>query len=571
LKLIKNVKALSKLSIIILLIASLILGAFLSYLWVMGYYLTLTIKIPENTTLSISNVAFTNQNTSHFNVTFLNPSYSPSDFANITKIAVKTEDNKLHNITQTSPSLPYTLPKASNTESGEQKFKCTWNWANYTGQNIGVIAFIDIGSGPTYETKTPFVNLTITEANFTPSVSLTHFNLTVQNYLDSDTYVNISQISLPTEALELNETSPTLPYKLDTNQSVTFKCIWDWSDYHNKSITIAVNTTQGYVAYYNRTTPLPIQVEITDIIFSESHMNQFNVTVRNKVGSSAFVDVNRIIASLENGTKKEINSTITPDQLPYKLYQTYNKTFTFPLDWTHYRGKSITIYIYTKQNYQSYTAYYTKATPSPIKISEVFFDAAYTDRFNATVYNSALYYNSVNVTNIILTFENGTQYEIDGTTTSPQLPYTLNHGSSKPFRCPWNWTDYQGKNVTITIITAEYYIAEIVKVTPKRVILTITGISFDSINTTIFKVNVRNSNASLDYASISRVTITFENGTEKQVSIVSPPSHLVSPTSAVEFTCQWYWTNYRAKNITITVYAEKDYKVFSLYTTPSSQ
>jgi len=566
LKLIKNVKALSKLSIIILIITSLIVGALLSYLWVMGYYLTLGLQVPKDPALSIWNVEFTNQSTRYFNVTFFNPSYSKD--ATVTKIAVKTEDNRLHNVTLPPPGTLY-IPRASHIFDGKMTFNCTWDWANYTGQNLGVIAFVDNGSGPTYETETPFVGLTITEARFDPSISVTHFNLTVQNSQDSATYVNISQIILPTEDLPLTQISPTLPYKLDENQTETFTCTWDWTNYQNKSIIITVYTVQGYAAYYTQTTQL-LDVKITDVVFSEPDTAHFNVTVRNSEESSTFVDIKNMTVTLENGTITEINGTlITPDTLPYKLNPNSTMTFKCPWDWTRYRGKIVTVSVFTIQNY---TVRFTKATPSPIEITDAIFDAADTNSFNVTVYNSALYYTYVNITNITLTFENGTVEEINGTTVSPQLPRTLNQNSSETFKCLWNWTDYQGKNVTITVRTEEGYVAQLVKVTSKRVILTITSISFDSINTSIFNVTVRNSVLSVENANITKVTVTFENGTVKEMSSVAPSlPYLLSPNSVVTFTCQWDWTNYRGRNVTITIYAEKGYATFSLYTTPPLQ
>jgi len=564
LKLIKNVKALSKLSIIILLITSLIIGALLSYLLVMGYYLTLGINIPKNTTLSISHVAFTNQSTSYFNVTFFNPSYSPSA-ARITKITVKTADNKLHTVNQTSPETPYTIPKANSTT-----FQCMWNWANYTGQDIGVIAFIDDGSGPTREVRTPFVGLTITETRFNSSISLTHFNLTVQNSKYSATYVNISQIALPTGTLPLNQTSPNLPYRLEKNQSKTFKCNWDWTNYQNKSITIAVRTVEGYTAYYDKTTPQPLGVEITNLVFSEPDTTHFNVTVRNRKESPTFVNINNVTVTLENRTVREINRTQITPAPPYKLDRNSSVTLYCSWNWSLYWGKNATVSIFTTQNY---TVRYSKFTPSPIEITNAIFDAANTNVFNITVHNSALYYTGVRITEISLTFENGTVEKISWASVRPPLPSpVLNQSLSMTFKCLWNWGGYQDRNLTITVRTAEDYVAQFVKVTPKRVTLTIASISFDSTDTGIFKVTIRNSVLSLEDANITKVTVTFENGTVKQVSSVAPwLPYLLSPNSTATFTCQWDWTNYRGKNITVTIYAEKGYVAFSLYTTPPIQ
>ena len=245
--------------------------------------------------------------------------------------------------------------------------------------------------------------------------------------------------------------------------------------------------------------------------------------------------------TLENGTVKEINGTEITPGLPYKLDRNSTIIFKCPWDWTRYRGKNTAVSIFTVQNY---TVQYIKATPSPIEITNAIFDAANTNSFNVTVRNSALYYTSVNITNIALTFENGTVKNIDGTTVSPQLPYNLTQGSSVTLRGLWNWTGYQGKNVTITVGTAENYIAQLVKVTQKRVILTITSISFDSISTGTFNVIVRNSALSLESANITKVTVTFENGTVIEVPSVAPSlPYLLNSGLTATFTCQWDWSN----------------------------
>ncbi|MCW4051723.1 MAG: hypothetical protein NWE78_00765, partial [Candidatus Bathyarchaeota archaeon] len=85
---IRNVKGLSKLSLLILLFASALFGAVLSYLWTEGYYIETGRKVPEDViTVTITNVTFPIGNSTYFNVTVLNPSFSKAD-AYITGIAL---------------------------------------------------------------------------------------------------------------------------------------------------------------------------------------------------------------------------------------------------------------------------------------------------------------------------------------------------------------------------------------------------------------------------------------------------------------------------------------------------
>lgn len=244
-KLTRNIKAISKLLLILLLLTALIIGAILSYLWVIGYYVSLGIRVPEKTSVSITNVTFIPQNTTYFNLTILNPSYSPSD-ANILQIATSTEDGLLHNVIEAYPQLPHPLPKAE-----EKTFKCLWNWANYSGEAVKIIAFIEDGSGSTFEAETPLMDLTITDIRFNSTISVTHFNITAQNSPTSTTYVNIILITVTMENMtvqNITEVVPSLPYTLDPNTSITFRCSWNWTNYQGENIIIAVKTLEGYEA-----------------------------------------------------------------------------------------------------------------------------------------------------------------------------------------------------------------------------------------------------------------------------------------------------------------------------------
>jgi len=525
----------------------------------MGGVIELGIKIPEKTSVAITNVSFTPQNTNFFNLTLLNPSYSPSK-AEVTKVTTSTDEGKIYTITTANPSLPYELLEGTN-----QTFQCFWNWANYTGQTIGISAFIADGSGPTFEVPTPFVGL-VTDLHFDSSISIAHFNLTIQSHENSVTHVNITDIKVQTESLETENVDPSLPYILDPNSSVMFNCLWDWSDYQNASITVAVHTVQGYVSYATQFTPNPVVLEVTDVLFNELDLNRFNITIRNSELSPSYLNISKIAITPENETMIEINGTEMEPSLPYSLDAGSAMTFQCPWNWSSYGNKNVTISVHTLQNY---TIYYTTATPSPIEIINAIFNPGNTDSFNVTVQNSEFYTTHINLTEITLLLENGTTESIDGTETTPQLPYTLEPNSIVTFICPWNWFNYQSKNITITVRSTENYTAQLTKVTPTRVSLAIVGIVFDPIDTTTFTITVRNSEFSLDDALITEIAVTLENGTVTETSNVLPalPHTLASDSTAI-FQCTWNWSNYRNKNIIITVHTGKGYIVSSQYTSP---
>ncbi len=561
-KLAQNIKAISRLSLIILLLISFVIGAFLSYLGAIGSIIELGIRIPDDPSVAITSVSFSSQNTSYFNLTLLNPSYSPSKTRVLT-ILTLTEEGKIHTVTDVDPSLPYELLDGNN-----QTFQCFWNWANYTGQIIGISAFVEDGCGPTSVGVAPFVGLPITDVDFNSSVSMTSFDLAVQSHENSTTYVNITDIAVQTITLEAENVTPSLPYTLNPNSSVTFKCLWDWTYYRNTSISIVVNTLQGYFSNTTYLTPNPV-LEVKDTFFNETDINHFNLTLRNSELSPSYLNISKVTLTLENATVVEINGTEIKPSLPYTLYPDSSTTFECPWNWTNYRNKNVTLSVYTLQNY---TIYYTTVTPSPIEIINAIFDPVNTNSFNVTVQNSEFYTTYVNLTDITLVLEDGTIQSINGTEMEPALPYPLYPNSSIAFECPWNWSNYQSKNVTIIILTAENYTAQFTKVTPTRVFFAIVSVIFDPIDTESFNITVRNSEFSLDDVSITKIAVTLENGALIEMLDVLPVlPYTLGSNSTAPFRCTWNWTNYRGKNVLITVYAATDYTSYTTstqYTTP---
>ncbi len=252
-RLVHDVKGVSKLILIILLLISFVFGALLSYVWTMGFYAPSEFHLPKQPTIVIENVAFNEQDASFFNVTVLNPSYSPSD-ALISRIEARTtDDNRIHTMNVSAPPTPYTLKRGES-----QEFKCFWNWANYTGiklpftdRPVEIRVFMEGNIGEIVVTKKPYVLLLISDVSFNSTISSNHFNITVRNMESSVTYVNVTSISVDVANITADMVTPhTLPYGLAPGDpAVTFTVAWNWTAYQNQSITIGVHTRQGYVHY----------------------------------------------------------------------------------------------------------------------------------------------------------------------------------------------------------------------------------------------------------------------------------------------------------------------------------
>ncbi|MEM2738803.1 MAG: hypothetical protein QXK93_07460, partial [Candidatus Bathyarchaeia archaeon] len=96
-----NIKGLSKIALILLIIVSAVIGGVISYAFTIAHY----IRIPEKTTLAITNIYINPENVESFNISVLNPSYSPTD-ATISKIAISLKDGvQLSDVVETYPSI----------------------------------------------------------------------------------------------------------------------------------------------------------------------------------------------------------------------------------------------------------------------------------------------------------------------------------------------------------------------------------------------------------------------------------------------------------------------------------
>ena len=247
-KLIRNAAGISTLILILLLLIAAIVGAVLSYMWTMGYYVNLGVRLPETPIITITNITFNPQDPTFFNLVLLNPTFSPFK-ASVNKVMVSREDSSLESV-----SVLPTLPQEFSIGKSKTLI-CNWNWMNHTNENIKIHVFITDGSGATFQTQTPIVELVINEVVFNSTISFTHFNMTVQNSASSVTYVNIKSVTLNTEVVQ--NLTPVLPYTLQPNASIALICSLNWTNYQGEEVTVKVETSQGYTTHYVHTIPGP--------------------------------------------------------------------------------------------------------------------------------------------------------------------------------------------------------------------------------------------------------------------------------------------------------------------------
>jgi hypothetical protein len=344
-KIAKNVKAISRLLFILLLLLAIIVGAIFSYIITVGYYLNLEIKVPQNPTLSIVDVAFDPEDIETFNITILNPTYSPTT-ATITEISIATQNNIIQTIPTTNPQLPLNLPKGQ-----EETFICQWNWEDFAGEDIKVIALVEGGSGAAYELVISPVGLTITTMGFDPA-DTTHFNMTVRNLPESIIDLNLTRITVTTDdgtVSEINEITPILPYLLPQDSFNAFTVTWDWTNYRGRNVTVTAYTQEGYTASRTQSTPKPVLLSVTDITVDSSNTTYFNVTVANSEYSTLPANLTLVQLNFQDQTSLQV-TTETPT-LPYELQVGQSVILKCLWDWTDKQETPIIVVVETAEGY----------------------------------------------------------------------------------------------------------------------------------------------------------------------------------------------------------------------------
>jgi len=450
-----NVKAISTLIVIILMIIAAIIGGIVSYAFTIAYYN----KIPQKTSLTITNVYIDPENISSFIINVLNPSYSPAD-ATISRIAISIKnETQLYDVVKTEPpiengihipiggSLNITCQEIKKDNESITLGELIGSFG-FAGKTIIVHIFSPDSVAANAEAKTPYVKLNIT-IDFSSSVSVKKFNVTLTND-GSEVDVTVNNMLIQGEDAKMDPDVRKQPVLLSRGESAHFKFSINWSGTEtSKKSLFKVYTEQGYIfrTWFeaNRS-----YVTIKSVIFNEANPNQFNVTLFNSDRSPSYVNVTFIKCTIDNGPQRDFNCNLTGIDR--------NSTKTFQFDWStlrEHRGSNITIVAQFLQDFE--TTPFITTTPSPIivKIENSVFNLRDSEHFNITLLNHASSIEAINITQIKV---KETGQLLNGTTeVIPKLPYgPVVPGNYSVLQCTFNWTNFietrhYNRTLTLTI------------------------------------------------------------------------------------------------------------------------
>jgi len=552
-----NRKAVSTLTLILLLLGSAIFGAFISYVWVMAnFYLE-----PENTVeLIITEASFPINHADYFNFTVMNPSHSLSS-TNITEIYLTAEgDASIYNVTNTYPEeLPIPVEKGTS-----KTVKCLKNWGEFAGKSITIHASAINASGAIRTVNTEFVKLEL-DVDFDASISCKQFNVTVTNHPTSALNLTLTKVLVNHQAPE--NTTIHLPTNLTVKNSVSFQCLFDWE---NLNPVVRVETAEGYYAEAVANASASILLLITDVTFSETDSNEISITILNSEVSSTPVDITDIVVAYSNGTEYYINGYLShPNFSPYYALEV-NETVTFDhcvWNWTNYRAKDVTITVYTKQGFTPVSKT-VKTPPSIIFTTLPSFNLASIESFLVNVTNTASSLQRINVTQIKFN-ENVTEM----TPSFLEVPV----GGKAWCNCTFNWTSFRGHNVTITVYTVDglnvlnsIVLPSIELKIPKEPTFAKTATGIPYVNITVL-----NTIFSAKKVTITQLVFETQNTADiidgtLTIPSLKPDGCVLLAGTNTTVVCPWNWSLYLSQDLTITVQTADGYSISETFQIPES-
>ena len=529
----KEIKAISTLVMILLILIFTIIGAFISYMWVMASFY----NMPEDTTLLIfESLAFPSDNFTYFNVTVLNPSNSVSDI-NITAFLLNVVGtNETQTIGTSEPQLPFLISKGTS-----QSFRCIKNWSSFAGETVTVESLAGNASTKSYPYTTTKARLLI--FNFNATENIQHFNLTVENPSDSALNLTISNITIDQLTTNINPSNVTL----SPGHSQVFRCDFNWGTLIGENATIKVETVEGFEQDYLTSEIQGAFLYVSEVKFDYTNSTYFNVTVRSLEQSEATARLTAVNLTLPDKTIITLATIPTLDLIPLPLPPNQSLSFRCLWDWNAHRNETVTVDVYTKQgfNVQGNTA----TTPLAVEwtIDSVDFDVNDEGQFSVNVTNTAISLQTINVTKV----------EIDQNLTTMNSAL-IDPGTQAVLVCDFNWSSLVGKNATITVHTV-YGLNESVTLSNVTIpYVKLENVAFSNfelgnpyLNVTVFSSQFSKINANITKIFVKTVNGTFSiDGTIAKPKI-SPSGYDIAVGTQTVFTCPWDWNPYIGQDVTV--------------------
>jgi hypothetical protein len=539
----KNLKAVSTLVAILLILVAAILGGLISYMWAISpFYAT-----PTNVGLTVTSVDFQVNHADYFDVTVLNPSYSLGG-TNIASVFIEVQgEGNVFNVTDTSPSLPVFVDQGAATT-----LRCYFSWGSYSGKNMTVTVFPQTGVGGSFPVQTQFVGLT-SNTFFNANESIEYFTMIVQNDQLSAINLTLTSVSLDSEDVTHNVhvigQNQTLPVPLNIGESTALQCVKDWQGHSSPDVVIG--TQEGYKVESKQNVSASALLQVSDVQFNESNPDRIIVTLNSSSESMTSVTVSNITIAYGN-TSNVINGTLSSPALPCPLG--INSSLTLDCEWNwsdiSYRNMTISVTANTTQGFVSLTSTFTTPLEAYARINQARFDQNDTGDFYVDTANLLYSLQAINVTGV----------SFNGVAVS-MTPQVINAGEQASILCTYNWSSFVGQTVSIVAhltygsnssLTATFQVTVPV--------FMVVNLSFGTseVGTPYMNVTVRTSEFSSTSENITRISVLTANTTQLIdgtlcFPAITPGGYQLAAGTEATIVCPLSWNQYSGSNVTVTV------------------
>jgi hypothetical protein len=525
----RQILAVSTILTVILILIAATVGALVAYMWTMApFYLE-----PENTVdLIVTDTNFPVDNAKYFNVTVMNPSHSVSA-ANISDIYITAPGFNRTSVTDSNPELPFVLDRGTT-----QTINCSLLWGDLAGKLVTVHVATANNTGAERSVQTEDVRLGL-NTFFNASQSIDYFNISVTS-ISSPINLSLSRVLFDFNPLNSTNLNTTLPV-IQQGQTIGLTCYVRWEGFVNP--LIRVETTEGYVAEKQADARGTVSLQVTEVTFNDTNMNEVDVTLFNSPESAGAIDVSNIILTYGNITYA-ISGNLSKPALPMSVDKNQSVVFacTWPWSDSANRDTDITVNANTTQGFVSVSKSVRTPPRAATNMTAVNFDLDNTGIFTINVTSLQYSLDTVNVTSIDL-----------NETVVGMNPILLVPGEQATISCTFNWSAFVGQNARITFHTnsSSNAFPNFYDMHVSYLKVTNTDFSEFSENSLYANVTVRTSEFSKVNATITGVQVRTDNVT---FSIAGVTGYEIDVGSEGAIVCPWNWRPYQTQNVIITVY-----------------
>lgn len=299
-----------------------------------------------------------------------------------------------------------------------------------------------------------------------------------------------------------------------------------------------------------------VTLTITDASFPVKHADYFNFTIMNPAHSVSDANITEIYFVPKNETIVQ-NVNDTYPMLPIKLARGTSQNIKCFTHWGQYAGQSITIGVVAAGASGATKTVATRFVK--VGLNAYFDPAASSKQFRLSVENNAN--SAINLTLSKVTFGGMLVQNL-----SIPSDQNLTTGIPVTFYCNYNWEGFREENVRVE--TEEGYYA-VAKANATAVLsLSIDAVKFSETDSNKVSITVTNSELNSTSVDVNDITLTYDNQTVHLNGSISTPKFSpfcpLNVNETVTFKdCQWNWTNYRNKPVTVSVYTVQNYTAAS--------